>query len=80
MAKAYAGIAFDEDAEAACVKANLVNNPNGYTSVYADIKAGRPSEIDFITGYIVDCAEKCGVEVPTHRLMLALVHALEARN
>ena len=43
-----------------------------------DVRAGRPTEIDFITGALVREAAKHGVPVPLHTAMYRLVKAREA--
>lgn len=55
----------------------LRNAKNGYTSIYADIKSGVRSEVDTISGSVVDIAQRLGVEVPYHRMVVALIHAME---
>lgn len=55
----------------------LRNAKNGYTSIYADIKAGARSEVDTISGSVVEIAKRLGVEVPYHCMVVALVHAME---
>ena len=46
-------------------------------SMLEDVRAGRPTEIDFITGALVREAERGGVEVPLHTAMYRLVKARE---
>jgi 2-dehydropantoate 2-reductase len=50
------------------------------SSMLQDLRAGRRTEIDAITGAIVDLAERHAVEVPVSRAVLALVRFLEARG
>jgi 2-dehydropantoate 2-reductase len=47
-------------------------------SMLEDVRAGRPTEIDFITGALVREAERLGVPVPLHTAMYRLVKAREA--
>jgi 2-dehydropantoate 2-reductase len=47
-------------------------------SMLEDIRARRPTEIDFITGALVREAERLGVPVPLHTAMYRLVKAREA--
>ena len=42
-----------------------------------DVRAGRPTEIDFITGALVREAAAHGVPVPLHTAMYRLVKARE---
>ena len=46
------------------------------SSMLQDVSMGRKTEIDFITGYLVRCAQEQGVDVPRNRALLeALDHA-----
>lgn len=53
------------------------NAPNGYTSIYADITAGRRSEVDTISGSIVKAGHAEGVPTPVHAFLVEMVHAME---
>jgi 2-dehydropantoate 2-reductase len=44
-----------------------------------DVRAGRPTEIDFITGALVREAERQSVPVPLHTAMYRLVRARESK-
>jgi 2-dehydropantoate 2-reductase len=46
-------------------------------SMLEDVRAGRPTEVDFITGALVGEAAKHGVQVPLHTAMYRLVKARE---
>jgi 2-dehydropantoate 2-reductase len=50
------------------------------SSTLQDLRAGRRTEIDAITGAVVELAERHGVAVPVSRSVLALVRFLEARG
>jgi 2-dehydropantoate 2-reductase len=50
------------------------------SSMLQDLRAGRRTEIDAITGAVVALAERHGVAVPVSRSVLALVRFLEARG
>jgi 2-dehydropantoate 2-reductase len=43
-----------------------------------DVRARRPTEVDFITGALVREAERLGVPAPLHTAMYRLVKGLEA--
>ncbi|MBD0347798.1 MAG: ketopantoate reductase family protein [Thermoleophilia bacterium] len=47
-------------------------------SMLEDVRAGRRTEVDFITGALVREAERHGVDVPLHRALYRLVRAREA--
>ena len=42
---------------------------NNFSSMHQDVKHGRPSEIDFITGFIISKAQEFDLSVPTHQLI-----------
>jgi 2-dehydropantoate 2-reductase len=46
-------------------------------SMLEDIRSGRRTEVDFITGALVREADRVGVEVPLHRAMYRLLRARE---
>lgn len=48
------------------------------SSMLQDLRAGRRTEIDAITGAVVSLAERHGIAVPVSRSVLALVRFLEA--
>lgn len=73
------GMDFDFDQKVAEVKAVCDNSPNGLTSIYNDLKKGRRSEVDTISGSIVRAGEKAGVPTPNHSFMVAMIHAMENR-
>jgi 2-dehydropantoate 2-reductase len=50
------------------------------SSMLQDLRAGRRTEIDAITGAVVELAARHGVDVPVSRSVLALVRFLEARG
>jgi 2-dehydropantoate 2-reductase len=47
-----------------------------HTSMYDDWKAGRPTEIEHLNGYIVRRARTHGISAPVNETMLALVKAI----
>ncbi len=49
-------------------------------SMLEDVRSGRRTEVDFITGSVVREAERAGVDVPLHRAMYRLVRAREAAS
>jgi 2-dehydropantoate 2-reductase len=54
--------------------------PNARPSMYQDLLAGRPCEIDTIHGGVVAEGVKLGVPTPTCALLVQLVKALEAKH
>ncbi len=71
---------FDADQVIADVRRVLVNARDGYTSIYADIRDGVPTEVDTISGSVVRTAEQVGIPTPNHRLVVELIHALEGKT
>lgn len=71
------GLVFDKEKEFEKVKNVSINNPDGYTSIYQDIKRGAKTEVDMISGEIVRVAEMYNVDVPLSRFVVNMVHAME---
>lgn len=47
-----------------------------YSSMYQDVAAGRPTEIDYITGYLLQAAARHGIATPLNAELHARVKAL----
>ncbi len=80
MTAEAAGLVFDEKAVIEKVKKVSVNNPSGCISIRADLRDGRRTEVDTISGAVVRAARKYHVEVPGHEFVVNLIHALEKKN
>lgn len=76
-AAAGEGYPFDEDEQTERIANHLKNAPGGYTSIYADLKCGRKTEVDYISGAVVRAAQKQGKTVPAQTMMVRMVHAME---
>ena len=50
------------------------------TPLYADLRDGRRTEVDTISGSVIRASERNGVPAPTHRAMVQLVHAMEQKH
>ena len=74
------GMHFDYDEKLAEVKTVCDNAPNGLTSIYADLRDGRRTEVDTISGSVVRASEKCGVPAPSHAFLVQLIHAMEDKT
>ena len=74
------GYPFDEEEQIERITNHLKNAPGGYTSIYADLKNGRKTEVDYISGSVVRAAKRQGKTVPTQELMVRMVHAMEGRK
>lgn len=51
-----------------------------HTSMYDDWKAGRPTEIDYLNGYIVRKGRELGIPTPVNEALTALVKALTEKE
>ena len=80
LTAAAAGLEFDEEAVREKVRKTSLNNPQGCTSIRADLRDGRRTEVDTISGSVVRAAAKYGVDVPGHTFVVNLVHAMEGRK
>ncbi|MFP5382511.1 MAG: ketopantoate reductase family protein [Gammaproteobacteria bacterium] len=47
-----------------------------FSSMNRDVAAGQRTEIDYINGYLVDCAARHGIDAPLNRQLWDAVHAL----
>ena len=74
------GMEFDYEAKVAEVRAVCENSPEGLTSIYADLRDGRRSEVDTISGSIVRSGKKTGVPTPGHAFLVEFIHAIEGRK
>ncbi len=74
------GLKADEAEITEKVRLTSINSPEGITSICADLKNGRRTEVNTISGSVVRAAEKCGVPAPTHELMVELIRAMEDRG
>lgn len=54
-----------------------VANPLHYPSMYQDMSKNRPTEVDYINGYLVSLGKKHGYEAKTHAFLAHLVHLAE---
>lgn len=79
VAKAM-GLEADEEAIVKKVSDTSVNNPNGCTSIRADLRDGRRTEVDTISGAIVRAGHEYNVAVPSHEFVVNMVHAMEGRD
>lgn len=74
------GLGFDEEKVIVGIKTVLANGRAGYTSIYADIKNGNRTEVDTISGSVVEKAKEYGIPVPCHETIIALIHAMENKK
>lgn len=74
------GYSFDEEEIAEEIYGHLLRSREGITSVYADLAAGRRTEVDAITGAVAALGEKLGVPAPVSGTVAEIIHALEERK
>lgn len=71
------GCDFDFATELERVRKVCINSPAGITSICADLRVGRKTEVDTISGSVVKKAKQLGVPAPHHEMVVDLVHAFE---
>ena len=74
------GLSFDEEAVTERVRQTAIGNPAGCTSIRADLRDGRRTEVNTISGSVVTAAGRCGVSVPSHEFVVNMVHAMEMQK
>lgn len=55
-----------------------VANPLHYPSMYQDMSHNRPTEVDYINGYLVSLGQKYHYQAKTHAFLTHLVHLAES--
>lgn len=75
-----ANVHFDASADTALIAAQFDPRKNGghYPSMHQDMANRRPTEIDFLNGYVARLGQKLGVAAPTNALLTQLIHSQEA--
>jgi 2-dehydropantoate 2-reductase len=53
--------------------------PAQFSSTAQDLMRGKPTEIDYLNGYVVRRGEALGIATPANRVLWALVKLIEAR-
>ncbi len=51
-----------------------------HTSMYDDWKAGRPTEIDSLNGYVVQCGRELGIPTPLNEALTAIVKVITGQE
>lgn len=73
------GVQVPGDAHAAARK--LVESmPSQYSSTAQDLARGKPTEIDFLNGYVVRRGQALGIPTPANRVLWALVKLLQTKK
>ena len=71
-----AGVGLNDEDIAKHVQVTLEMGPVK-TSMWQDIERGRPTEIDFLNGFVVHKGLQLGVATPVNDMLTVLVHAIE---
>jgi 2-dehydropantoate 2-reductase len=67
-------------ADAHAVTRKLVESmPAQYSSTAQDLARGKPTEIDYLNGYVVRRGQALGIATPANRVLWALVKLLESK-
>ena len=67
----------DTYAAVACLAASM---PEQTSSTAQDLALGKPSEIDYLNGYVVQRGKTHGIKTPVNQVLWALVKLLESKN
>ena len=70
---------FDVDEQLASVRQLCQRSSGGLTSIYADLRDGRRSEVDSINGSVVRASRRNGVPAPSHEFIVHMIHAMEEK-
>lgn len=60
----------------AALQQTILATADNYSSMYQDVAAKRPTEIDFINGYLISWGQKLGVPTPIHQEIWQQIKAL----
>ena len=71
------GVALEDDVVAAGVALLEKFEPGSTSSMQRDIEAGRPSELEHLTGAVVRLAREAGVRIPVNEFLFAALLPLE---
>ncbi len=71
------GLSFDKDTVIEEIERTALNAKDGYTSIYWDIKKGRKTEVDSISGEVLRKASELGIPVPVHEWVVKTIHEME---
>ncbi|MDT6981490.1 oxidoreductase [Levilactobacillus zymae] len=75
-----ANVAFDAQVDTDLIAAQFAPDKNGdhYPSMHQDMAHRRPTEIDFLNGYVAKLGAQLHVPAPTNALLTQLIHSQEA--
>lgn len=73
------GYDFQKDIVEKCLLEYLAKGQDHYPSMWCDLNAKRPTEIDFINGKILELGLKMGLQLPYNTLLCSMVIAKELK-
>ena len=73
----HEGIAFGQDMVAFFYQF-ASHDPHHHTSMYWDLQRGRPTEVDFMNGYVVRRGEQYAIDTPANRAVCEMMQVIEA--
>ena len=73
------GVPLDVNAQIERVKNQCMNHQQDITSIYADLRDHRQTEVDYISGSIVAAGKRLGVATPFGEMAVLMVHAMEEK-
>ncbi len=73
------GVTIPGDVDAA-VRRIAETMPSQFSSTAQDLMRGKPSEIDFLNGYVVRRGDALGVPTPANRVLWAVVKLVETKD
>ena len=62
------------------IKHVATSTASNTSSMRSDVQKGRPTEIDVINGYIVDCGARAGIATPVNQTLVRRVKELSKTN
>jgi 2-dehydropantoate 2-reductase len=74
------GMDFEEQKVIDDMHALLEGARDGYSSIYSDIRDGRKTEVDTISGAVVAASKRNHVPAPSHEFVVGIIHALEEKK
>ena len=63
------GVCLPDDIVYTSIETQKMMPAGSTTSMHSDFLAGKKTELETLTGYVIRQAEKLGVDVPTYRFM-----------
>lgn len=73
------GVTIDREVDTA-IQAVFKAIPNQYASTAQDIMRGKPTEIDYLNGYILKRGKALGIKTPANQALWALVKLIEPKK